>query len=299
MTAKITDELLAKMSEIDRTKALAILNALEKRKTQEEAQTSFIKFVEQMWSDFIPGPHHKRMADAFERVKRGELKRLIINLAPRHTKSEMASYLLPAWWLGHFPKDQIMQISHTAELAESFGRKVRNLVSSGEYAEVFDTRLSKDSTAAARWNTSVGGKYIAMGIGGAVAGLGAKLLIIDDPCLVEDTKILTYSGMKSIQDITLEDKVWGRNGFYAVNALLTTQHNETTLINNNLEVSSNHPIWTENRGWVKAKCLESGDVMLTNRLPYSTMEFFLFLWGTIWLKVKQAIQQNQNTTCGL
>jgi predicted phage terminase large subunit-like protein len=122
------------------------------------------------------------MADAFERVARGECKRLIINMPPRHTKSEFASYLLPAWFLGKFPHKKVIQTAHTAELSVGFGRKVRNLVDSEVYRNIFpNLSLSADSKAAGRWNTSKGGDYFAIGVGGAVTGKGADLLIIDDP----------------------------------------------------------------------------------------------------------------------
>jgi predicted phage terminase large subunit-like protein len=142
---------------------------------------SFMAFVQEMWPSFISGRHHKIMADAFERVAKGELKRLIINMPPRHTKSEFASYLLPAWFLGIYPGKKIIQTAHTAELAVGFGRKVRNLVNSPDYQRIFQTKLSSDSKAAGRWNTSEGGDYFAIGVGGAVTGKGADLLIIDDP----------------------------------------------------------------------------------------------------------------------
>jgi predicted phage terminase large subunit-like protein len=152
------------------------------------AQRSFLYFVTQMWPVFISGKHHAIMADAFERVARGELKRLIINMPPRHTKSEFASYLLPAWFLGRFPEKKIIQTAHTAELAVGFGRKVRNLVSSPDFQEIFDTSLSTDSKAAGRWNTGAGGDYFAIGVGGAVTGKGADLLIIDDPHSEQEAK---------------------------------------------------------------------------------------------------------------
>jgi predicted phage terminase large subunit-like protein len=135
-----------------------------------------------MWPSFIMGRHHKIMAEAFERVARGECKRLIINMPPRHTKSEFASYLLPAGFLVNFPGKKVIQTSHTAELAVGFGRKVRNLVDMEGYREIFPgLHLSADSKAAGRWNTSKGGDYFAIGVGGAVTGKGADLLIIDDP----------------------------------------------------------------------------------------------------------------------
>jgi len=160
----------------------ALKNELALRKERAQAQTSFMSFVEKVWPNFIHGRHHAKMAAAFERVARGEVKRLIINMPPRHTKSEFASYLLPAWFLGNFPGKKVIQTSHTAELAVGFGRKVRNLVDMPIYQEVFpELQLQADSKAAGRWNTSKGGDYFAIGVGGAVTGKGADLLIIDDP----------------------------------------------------------------------------------------------------------------------
>ena len=160
----------------------ASLIKLEKLKDRELCQEKFIKFVERVWPTFISGAHHKRMAEAFERVANGTCKRLIINMPPRHTKSEFASYLLPAWFLGKFPHKKVIQTSHTAELAVGFGRKVRNLVDSEVYNNIFpNLALQADSKAAGRWNTSKGGDYFAIGVGGAVTGKGADVLIIDDP----------------------------------------------------------------------------------------------------------------------
>ena len=152
-------QIVDKVSEADRKKIKALLEMDRVQRCRE----SFLFFVKQMWPVFISGKHHQIMADAFERVANGELKRLIINMPPRHTKSEFASYLLPAWFLGKFPEKKIIQTAHTAELAVGFGRKVRNLVSSEDYKKVFGTQLSSDSKAAGRWNTDKGGDYFAIG----------------------------------------------------------------------------------------------------------------------------------------
>ena len=153
-----------------------------KVKVHDAAKNSFMTYVNYVWPNFIHGKHHERMAAAFERVASGKVKRLIINMPPRHTKSEFASYLLPAWFLGKFPDKKIIQTSHTAELAVGFGRKVRNLVDSDVYKDLFpEVALQVDSKAAGRWATNKGGDYFAIGVGGAVTGKGADLLIIDDP----------------------------------------------------------------------------------------------------------------------
>ena len=130
-------KVLPTLSESDQRVLEAQLAKLEELKGRELCQDKFIKFVEKVWPTFIAGRHHKRMAEAFERVASGQCKRLIINMPPRHTKSEFASYLLPAWFLGKFPHKKVIQTSHTAELAVGFGRKVRNLVDSETYKSIF------------------------------------------------------------------------------------------------------------------------------------------------------------------
>jgi predicted phage terminase large subunit-like protein len=149
---------------------------------RENAEQNFMGFVKAVWPSFINGRHHKVMAKKFEEIASGKIRRLIINMPPRHTKSEFASYLLPAWFLGKYPNKKIIQCSNTAELAVGFGRKVRNLVGSDVYASVFpNVALQSDSKAAGRWATNHGGDYFAIGVGGTVTGKGADLLIIDDP----------------------------------------------------------------------------------------------------------------------
>jgi len=180
LTKKEISHLLSIVDSVPNLERQKIHQLLEMDRV-EKCRESFLFFVQQMWPGFIGGKHHAIMAEAFERVINGELKRLIINMPPRHTKSEFASYLLPSWFLGKFPDKKIIQTAHTAELAVGFGRKVRNLVSSEDYQKVFETKLSSDSKAAGRWNTDKGGDYFAIGVGGAVTGKGADLLIIDDP----------------------------------------------------------------------------------------------------------------------
>jgi predicted phage terminase large subunit-like protein len=150
--------------------------------SREKAQTDFMAYVHEMWPGFINGAHHKIMAKKFQEIAEGKCKRLIINMPPRHTKSEFASYMLPAWFLGKFPGKKIIQCSNTAELAVGFGRKVRNLVDSEAFARIFpNVKLRSDSKAAGRWSTNANGDYFAIGVGGTVTGKGADLLIIDDP----------------------------------------------------------------------------------------------------------------------
>jgi len=160
---------------------------LAKLEVLDKAKGDFLSFVRYVWPEAILGAHHEKMADAFNRVVNGSLKRLIINMPPRHTKSEFASYLLPAYVMGHGPRTKIIQATHTGELAVRFGRKVRNLMDSTEYREVFPkVVLQADSKAAGRWETDKGGEYFAVGVGGAMTGRGADLLVIDDPHSEQD-----------------------------------------------------------------------------------------------------------------
>ena len=134
----------------------------------DNVQSKFLSFVRHMWPEFIEGPHHKIVAEKFNALSEGKHKRLIVNMPPRHTKSEFASSLLPAWMIGRNPKLKIIQTTHTGELAIRFGRKAKTLIDSPEYQEIFQTRLREDSQAAGRWETAQGGEYFAAGVGGAI-----------------------------------------------------------------------------------------------------------------------------------
>jgi predicted phage terminase large subunit-like protein len=164
---------------------------LGEEKKKEKAQTDFLSFVKQIWPEFIEGEHHKIIAEKFNKLASGEIKRLIVNMPPRHTKSEFASTLLPAWMIGNTPKLKIIQTTHTGELAVRFGRKAKTLIDSQEYQNIFKTRLREDSQAAGRWETAQGGEYFAAGVGGAITGRGADLLIIDDPHSEQDAMNMT------------------------------------------------------------------------------------------------------------
>ena len=160
---------------------------LKQLQALEHASSSFLTFAKYMWPEAILSEHHKRMANAFDRIISGRLKRLIVNMPPRHTKSEFASYLLPAYAMGREPRSKIIQATHNGELAVRFGRKVRNLMDTDRYKEVYQkVSLQADSKAAGRWETNAGGEYFAVGVGGAMTGRGADLLIIDDPHSEQD-----------------------------------------------------------------------------------------------------------------
>jgi len=170
---------------------LKLAMKLNEKTKQSKVHDSFLDFVKHVWPEFIEGKHHKKIADKFNKLAQGKIKRLIINMPPRHTKSEFASFLLPSWMVGRKPDLKIIQTTHTTELAIRFGRKAKTLIDSPEYQEVFKTRLREDSQAAGKWETEQGGEYYAAGVGSAITGRGADLLIIDDPHSEQDALNVT------------------------------------------------------------------------------------------------------------
>ena len=166
---------------------LLLEEQLKKLDTRDLARDKFMVYAKHVYDGFIEGRHHKIIAEKLEAIAKGKLKRLIVNMPPRHSKSEFASYLMPSWFLGRNPKLKIIQATMNTELAVRFGRKVRDLIADPIYAEIFpDTDLKQDSQAAGRWETSAGGEYFAAGVGAAMTGRGADLLIIDDPHSEQD-----------------------------------------------------------------------------------------------------------------
>ena len=207
-----------------KARLLALLEERDRHKKLQEARDHFLPFVRKVWPDVILGAHHTLIADAFEELVFGSLNRLVINIGPRHSKSEMTSWLLPLWYLGRNPRAKIMQCMNTQDLAGGFGRRVRNVISreaiatdrklDDPYHEVFpELDLAKDSGAASHWHTTAGGEYYGVGVGGKIAGRGADLLIIDDPHALEiHTEIPTPKGFIAIKDLRVGDEVFGPDG---------------------------------------------------------------------------------------
>ena len=158
-------------------KEILLLEEHEQRlKTRAEAHDKFMPYAKHVYDGFIEGTHHRVIAEKLERIASGDLKRLIVNMPPRHSKSEFASYLMPSWFLGRNPKLKIIQATMNTELAVRFGRKVRDFIADPIYREIFpNTDLKQDSQAAGRWETSVGGEYFAAGVGAAMTGRGRWL----------------------------------------------------------------------------------------------------------------------------
>ncbi len=195
-TPQITPEQIFKLKQIlpqldakKKKKALDLIKKYEAGLTQIAANLSFLDFVKHVYPGYKVGPHHLKLAQIFEDIAAGKKKRVIVNIAPRHGKSELISYLAPAWFLGKYPQKKIIMASHTADLAVNFGRRVRNLVGSEPYKDIFpNVELQADSKSASRWGTNFNGEYFAIGVGGALAGRGADLFIIDDPHSEQEAK---------------------------------------------------------------------------------------------------------------
>ncbi len=146
-----------------------------------KARAGLIPFTEYTNHAYEPAPPHSEIAEKLEAVERGEIDRLMIFMPPRHGKSELASRRFPAWYMGRNPDKQIIAASYNSDLASDFGREVRNIIRTNEFSRLFNVKLAEDSRAAGRWNTDAGGAYVAAGVGTAVTGRGAHILLIDDP----------------------------------------------------------------------------------------------------------------------
>jgi predicted phage terminase large subunit-like protein len=181
---------LPAMPDKQKRRTLELLKTYDAQMTQNLSKESFLDFVKHVYPGYKVGPHHLKLAQIFEDIANGKKKRVIVNIAPRHGKSELISYLAPAWFLGKYPQKKVIMASHTADLAVQFGRRVRNLVGSEPYHDIFpQIELQADSKSASRWGTNFGGEYFAIGVGGALAGRGADLFIIDDPHSEQDAKL--------------------------------------------------------------------------------------------------------------
>ena len=177
------------LSPNEKLEALDEISRYEAEQVKKVGQTDLLSFADHVYPGYKVGPHHRRLANIFEDIAAGKKKRVIVNIAPRHGKSELISYLAPAWFLGKYPHKKVIMASHTADLAVDFGRRVRNLVADEKYKDIFpQIELQQDSKSASRWGTNFKGEYFAIGVGGALAGRGADLFIIDDPHSEQEAK---------------------------------------------------------------------------------------------------------------
>lgn len=178
------ETLLASVDLLDEHELLEIekmMEELERRAALQAARDDLIAFCKRMDPNYKVGRHHRLLADLLMDIEQGKKDRICVSVAPRHGKSQLVSIYYAAWYMGRNPSHQLMLVSHTTDLAVDFGRKVRNLIDTPQYAEIFPlVNLAADSKSAGRWNTSLGGTFFACGVGSALAGRGADMLILDD-----------------------------------------------------------------------------------------------------------------------
>lgn len=185
---------------------LVLLDELDARKRMTLAQNDFLAFVAQVDPAYKFGAHLKRLGSLLMGVESDAKDRIAVSMAPRFGKSQAISIYYPAWYLGKHPDHKVIVASHTADLAVDMARKVRNLMQTSEYRSIFpDVAIAADAKAAGKWNTNKGGEYYACGTGGALAGRGGHLIIVDDPLSEQDIK----SGNTDSLDTTYE---WFRSG---------------------------------------------------------------------------------------
>lgn len=194
-------EALPSMPAQEKLRVLDLLEEMEKRNDARKAREDLLTFIKRINPSYKVGAHHKILAEKLERTARGEIDRVATSIAPRFGKSMMLSLYFPAWFMGNFPEQKLIISSHTADLAVDFGKKVRNLIDSPEYKLIFPgVALAADSKSAGRWDTNHGGNFFAVGVGGAVAGRGADLLIIDDPFSEQDILNGNYDVFDKVYD---------------------------------------------------------------------------------------------------
>jgi hypothetical protein len=175
-----------------------LLGLLQEKKQRLLAQQSLLAFTERTTLNWKPGKIHREICAQLDRVTAGEIDRLMLLCPPQHGKSQITSRRFPAYMLGRDPREDVISASATADLAEGFGRDVRNCIASPEFAGVFpDTQLAEDSQAKGKWNTKQGGGYYAVGVGGDLFGRGGAA-IIDDP----------FGSWADAQSELQRDKVW-------------------------------------------------------------------------------------------
>ena len=240
-----------------------IVSELEAKKRAEAAKDDLIEFCRLLQPDYKVGEHHRILGGLLMEIERGReynadgdplhgtgKDRISVNMPPRHGKSQLVSIYFPAWFLGRNPDKKVLMVSHTTDLAVDFGRKVRNIINSDTYKEVFPhVALASDSKSAGRWNTNLGGVYFACGVGSALAGRGADLLLVDDPrSVAEGDSVLAGFGVMDGSLVVKVTSAFGDRQCDRVERLLERAmagrgahlllvddpHNEQDIINGNL-----------------------------------------------------------------
>tara|TARA_R110000751_G_scaffold265327_1_gene364414 strand:- start:4553 stop:6076 length:1524 start_codon:yes stop_codon:yes gene_type:complete len=171
--------------------------------TNLRAKDDFLTFVKvfapTLVSDFKMGSHIKLLCRKLQGVVDGDIKRLMVFLPPRSSKSLICSKLFPAWYIGNFSNHEIMSVSHSDQLASDFGRTVRDIVNTEKFQRIFKgVALRTDVKAAGKWKTNKNGSYYAAGVRSQVAGRGANVALLDDVMSEEDS--FSQTGRKYIKE---------------------------------------------------------------------------------------------------
>ena len=167
----------------------------------QQARNNLIDFQIATNSKYEPAWFHEKIAEELEKIEimgDREYKVLLVFVPPRHGKSELCSIGFPAWYLGRNPDKEIITVSYSAELAQDFGGKTRGVVASESYKHIFNVSLKEDEQAKAKWRTDRGGSYTSVGVGGAITGRGANILLFDDP----------IKNREEAESEIYRDKVW-------------------------------------------------------------------------------------------
>ena len=223
-----------------------IADVLTARQHAKACHDDLIAFCKHMQPDYTVGKHHRVLADLLMDIATGSKDRICVNMPPRHGKSQLVSIYFPAWFMGKYPNKKVLMVSHTTDLAVDFGRKVRNLIDSAAYSEVFPgVKLASDSKSAGRWNTSLGGEYFA--------------------CIRRTALVSTQRGYIPAGQVRIGDTLCNSDSGVTVQEIYDSQHPATYTVAG-LECSDKHPIWTMNRGWVYASDLVPTDILTTESI---------------------------------
>jgi predicted phage terminase large subunit-like protein len=231
-----------------------IADILTRRQVSDTCQNDLIAFCQHMQPDYKVGKHHRVLADLLMQIAGGEKDRVCVNIPPRHGKSHRVSTYFPAWFIGKYPDKKVLMVSHTTDLAVDFGRKVRNIIDSERFKDIFpEITLAIDSKSAGRWNTNRGGEYFA--------------------CIRRYAVICTERGAIPAGQVRVGDRLLNAGGYVTVQEVFDSEHSATYNVAG-LHCSAKHPVWTANRGWVEAQYLCASDVLCVASIS-DKIRFFL------------------------
>ena len=201
MTPEQIELVLKSLPDSEKASILSMMQELEQRKRNTICQNDFLAFIAAMDGTYKFGSHLKKLGSLLMDVEANIKNRIAVSMAPRFGKSQMISIMYPAWYLGKHPDHKVIVASHTVDLAVVMSRKVRNLMQTAEYKEIFpNTRIAADAKAAGQWNTTAGGEFFAIGVGGALAGRGAHLIVADDPLSEQDIKAGNTTSLDAVYE---------------------------------------------------------------------------------------------------